>query len=74
MSIFSKIFGKRKKDEKKETECWYNNHQEQEKSECMPPEMMDPGALSSPNSYLNSTAQQAAKNQNRSSLAVKRKS
>ena len=63
MGFFTKIFAKRKKEEKKEAECWYNNYHEQEKGECMPPELMDTGALSQDNSYLYSTAQQAAKHQ-----------
>jgi hypothetical protein len=62
MSIFSKIFGKRKKEEKKEAECWYNNHHEKEKGEMELP--VDTGALSGDNSYLYATAQQAAKHQN----------
>ena len=58
MSILKRIFGKGKKKEKK-TECWYNNYPEQEKGETAI--SIDTGALSGENSYLYSTAQQAAK-------------
>ena len=62
MNIFKIIFGKQKKEEKKEAECWYNNHHEKEKGECVEP--IEGASLSSPNQVYYSTAQQAAKHQN----------
>lgn len=63
MGIFKKLFKRKKKEEKKQAECWYNNAHEQPMDKWDLP--TDPGSLSSPNSGLYSTAMQAAKNQNR---------
>ena len=56
-----KLFNKEKKKEEKQEECWYNNYHERTKTEWVPAE--EGGALSSENSYLYVTAQQAAKHQ-----------
>ncbi len=64
MRILKKCYKKSKEEDKKQQECWYNNYHEQEKSKWVEPEI-EGGALSSPNQMYYSTAQQAAKNQNR---------
>ena len=62
MKFLKKLFGKLKKDEKKENECWYNNAYESKKSG-WGGMMTDPGSLSGENQMYYSTAQQAAKHQ-----------
>jgi len=59
MGIFKKIFNKSKKEEEKKEECWYNNAHEQGQI----PSASPLEAPCSQNSYLYSTAKQAAKKQ-----------
>ena len=63
MGILKKIFKRKKKEEKKTVECWYNNAHEVPLQKWIAPEE---GAIGpSPNSGLYSTAMQVARNQNR---------
>ncbi len=62
MGIFKKLFKRKKKEEKKQAECWYNNAHEQPQDKWVEPVE---GGPCSPNSGLYADAQSLAKNQNR---------
>lgn len=47
MNIFKRLFTKTNKEKPKETECWYNNYNDQEKALEFNPEAIDMGASSS---------------------------
>ncbi len=47
MNIFKRIFGKRRKNEKEEKECWYNDYHEKKKSRWTEP--IEGAAFGSPN-------------------------
>lgn len=58
MSLFKKLFGKKKKEKEKKQECWYNNYQRDKDGTFKEP--IDGAALSGANSYEFSYAKSVA--------------